>query len=85
MQPITKEQDNQKQPRVVKDKGCPFCKAKHEPMWEEYEQLRPYLSSRGRILSREISFVCVKHQRRLAESVKHARHLALLPFIAQEA
>lgn len=77
--------ENQK-PTVTKgrDKGCPFCKAKHEPKWEDYEDLRAYLSTRGRIMSRDITYVCVKHQRQMAQAIKRARHLALLPFVAQE-
>ena len=81
----TKIAENQK-PVVAKgrDKSCAFCKAKHEPRWEEYEDMKQYLSARGRILSREITYVCVRHQRQLATAIKRARHLALLPFIAQE-
>ena len=71
-------------PNKSKERSCPFCKTKHQPVWEEYEDLRQYLSTRGRIMSRSVSYVCVKHQRRLAEAVKRARHLALLPFVAQE-
>jgi small subunit ribosomal protein S18 len=66
----------------TREKVCLFCKSKTEPKWADYENLKEYLSTRGRILSREVSYVCVKHQRRLAEAIKQARHLALLPFVA---
>ena len=78
---------NESQKPVVnkgRDKSCPFCKSKHEPKWEDHEDLKQYLSPRGRILPRDITFVCVKHQRRMAESIKRARHLALLPYVASE-
>ena len=37
---------------------------------------------RGKILPRRISGVCAVHQRQLAEAIKRARHLAILPFVA---
>ena len=69
------------QPR---EKGCPFCKAKTVPHWQDSEYLATFLSPRGRILSREYTNVCVKHQKILAEGIKHGRHLGLLPFTSQE-
>lgn len=66
-----------------KPKVCPFCKAKSEPRWEDHENLKDYLSPRGRIIPSQFSGVCVKHQRVLARAIKRARHLSLLPFITQ--
>jgi small subunit ribosomal protein S18 len=68
----------------VKDKVCAFCKDKTVPAWQDYEKLGEFLSPRGRILPRGLSGVCVKHQRRLAEAIKQARHLALMPFVTQD-
>jgi len=67
-------------PQPVK-KNCPFCKEVREPNWREAPSLRSYLSPRSRILPRTVTGLCAKHQRRLAETIKHARHLGLLPFI----
>jgi len=44
--------------------------------------LRPYISDRGKIAPRRKSGACARHQRALAASIKRARHLALLPFVA---
>lgn len=41
--------------------------------------LQKYLTERGRIVSRRISSVTAKQQRRLSEAVKRARFLGLLP------
>ena len=72
-------------PRIQpREKGCHFCKAKTTPNWQDSENLATFLSPRGRILGREFTNVCVKHQKRLAESIKHARHLGLLPFTTLE-
>ena len=65
-------------------KACVFCQQKVEPSWKEYEKLMEYLSPRGRILSAAMTGICVKHQKRLAQVIKEARHLALLPFTTIE-
>ncbi len=71
---------NKKQP-IKRD--CQFCQNKTQPYWRDYQVLRNFLSPRSRILSREKTGVCAKHQRQLAKAVKHARHLGLLPFITR--
>lgn len=62
---------------------CPFCKAGKIPDYKDAEVLRNYVSERGKILSRDRSGVCAKHQRRLTTAVKRARFLALLPYVVQ--
>jgi len=44
--------------------------------------LPKFISDRGKIMSREKSGVCSRHQRRLAKAIKYDRHLALLPFVS---
>ncbi len=65
-------------------KKCQFCKDKTEPSYKDVAVLRRYLSERGKILPRVRSGACAKHQRRVGQSIKHARHLALLPFVSRE-
>ena len=60
--------------------NCVFCDAKTSPSYKNYEDLVKFVSDRGRILNRERSGNCARHQRILAQEVKRARHLALLPF-----
>lgn len=64
-------------------KQCAFCEAKTDPTFQDIEVLSRYITERGKILGRLRSGVCAKHQRRLSLAVKHARHLALLPFLVQ--
>ena len=45
--------------------------------------LERFLNDRGKLLPNRITGVTAKAQRRLEEAVKHARHLALLPFVAE--
>lgn len=41
-----------------------------------------YVTEKGKIVPRRMSGVCVKHQRALAQAIKRARIMALLPFKA---
>lgn len=59
---------------------CLFCETKTLPSYKEYEILSKFVSDRGRILSRDRSGICAKHQRKMAEEIQRARFLALLPF-----
>jgi len=64
-------------------KVCQFCSNKIDTMdYKEIDQLRRYVSDRGKIRPRRQTGVCAKHQRRLAIAIKRARHVALLPFVA---
>ena len=46
--------------------------------------LSRFLDRRGRILSRRKTRVSAKVQRRIAQAIKRARHLALLPYTADQ-
>lgn len=72
-----------RQPRrkVTAPKKCPFCEANKNPWYSDVEVLQRYVSDRGKIYNRARSGVCAKHQRKLTLSIKHARHLALMPFV----
>ena len=43
--------------------------------------LKKFLNEQGKILPRRITGTSLKYQRRIAQAVKRARHLALLPFV----
>lgn len=45
--------------------------------------LRRSLTDRGKIKSRRQTGTCARHQRQLAQAIKRARHLALLPFTGE--
>ncbi|MBM4178903.1 MAG: 30S ribosomal protein S18 [Ignavibacteria bacterium] len=46
--------------------------------------LSRFTNDQGKILPRRITGVTALQQRRLARAIKYARHLALLPFVAQD-
>ena len=63
---------------------CAFCVDKvTEVDYKQQNLLRPFISDRGRILSRRRTGTCAKHQRQLARAIKRARFLGLLPFVAE--
>ena len=65
-------------------KSCFFCKDKVEEVdYKNYNQLRRYVSEKGKIRSRRISGACRRHQRQVAVAVKRAREMALLPYVAE--
>jgi small subunit ribosomal protein S18 len=62
---------------------CAFCVENVQEIdYKETDLLRRYVTERGKIRPRRQTGVCAKHQRGLARAVKRARHLALLPFVA---
>ncbi len=66
--------------RPVK-KNCLFCKEKKGPDYKEVEVLKKFISEGGRILGKDMTGICAKHQRRLSKEIKRARDIALLPFV----
>ncbi len=69
-------------PRFVpRRKVCAFCVDKAESIdYKTTDRFGRYISDRGRIEPRRKTGTCARHQRMLAEAIKRARHLALLPF-----
>jgi small subunit ribosomal protein S18 len=45
--------------------------------------LERFLNDRGKLLPNRITGVSAAGQRKVEQAVKHARHLALLPFVAE--
>lgn len=67
-----------------KKKICVFCADKNSIIdYKEGAKFRKFLSDRGKILPRRITGTCTKHQRKLTQAIKRARHLALLPYLVE--
>ena len=65
-------------------KVCAFCVDKVEHIdFKDTAKLRRYLSERGKILPRRTTGTCAAHQRQLTVANKRARHIALLPYVAE--
>jgi small subunit ribosomal protein S18 len=66
-------------------KACSFCVEGVKTIdYKDVGKLRRFLSDRGRIEPRRKLGTCAKHQRALAIALKRARHLALLPYTAEQ-
>ena len=69
---------------AIKRRNCYFCKEKiAEVDYKNVNQLRRYISERGTIRSRRITGACRRHQVQIAQAVKRAREMALLPYVAE--
>ena len=62
-------------------KKCYFCSEKKEPDFSDTQVLSRFTTERAKIIGKDRSGLCAKHQKRVTISIKHARHLALLPFV----
>ncbi len=62
-------------------KICKFCVEKIDGInYKDVRLLAQFVSEAGKIVPRRLTGVCTPHQRRLADAIKQARNIALLPF-----
>ena len=70
--------------RLRKKKICRFCEAGEIYIdYKDEKKLGKFLTEQGKIIPRRVSGNCTMHQRQLTKAIKRARHLALLPFVAE--
>ena len=65
-------------------KSCPFS-GKDAPVidYKDVRLLQGFVSERGKIVPSRITAVSAKKQRELAQAIKRARHLGLLPYVVK--
>ena len=72
-------------PQVRETKKTKYCRFKKSGIkyidYKDPEFLKKFLNEKGKILPRRITGTSLKFQRRVAQAVKRARHLALLPYV----
>lgn len=69
--------------RSKKRKRCPFVAAGVKDIdYKDTNTLSKFITDRGKILPRRITGVSAYFQKRLTTAIKRARHMALLPFVA---
>ena len=64
--------------------GSSMAPGRHKVEEVDYKnlnQLRRYISEKGKIRNRRITGACRRHQRQVAVAVKRAREMALLPYV----
>ncbi len=68
---------------IKKKKYCRFKKAGIKYIdYKDANFLLKFVNEQGKILPRRITGTSVKYQRKVAKAIKRARHLALLPYVA---
>lgn len=74
--------DSPRRPFNRRRKSCPFSGANAPKInYKDTKLLSRYISERGKIVPSRISSVCQKKQRELAQAIKRARFLGLLPYV----
>jgi len=72
-------------PQVRETKRKKYCRFKKSGIkyidYKDPEFLKKFLNEQGKILPRRITGTSLKYQRKVAQAIKRARHLALLPYV----
>ena len=76
LQPIAIDNDKKKKYCRFKKSGIKFID------YKDPDYLMKFLNEQGKILPRRITGNSLKYQRKVAQAIKRARHIALLPYVA---
>ncbi len=72
-------------PPTVEDRKKKYCRFKKAGIkyvdYKDPEFLKKFLNEQGKILPRRITGTSLKFQRKVAQAIKRARSLALLPYV----
>jgi len=69
---------------IRKKRICRFCEDGSDYIdFKDEKKLMRFTTEQGKIIPRRTSGTCAKHQRQLVKAIKRARHLALIPYIAE--
>jgi len=86
---MIKSQHQQQQPMVDpafsrRSKSCPFKEAGFKEIdYKDIDTLAQFITERGKIIPRRITGVSFFYQKMLANAIKRARYMALLPFVSK--
>lgn len=68
---------------VIKKKYCRFKKSGIKYIdYKDPDFLLKFVNEQGKLLPRRLTGTSLKYQRKVAQAVKRARHLALMPYVA---
>ena len=62
-----------------RNKICQMCAGKSVD-YKDVMIVSKYINEKGKILPRRMTGACAKHQRHIANQIKIARYMALLPY-----
>ena len=73
-----------RQQRFFRPRNCRFCgDPKLVIDYKSTDLLRQFVHEDGKIRPRRQTGNCAKHQRKITNAIKRARHIALLPFVGE--
>ncbi len=73
-----------RRPFFRRRKSCPFAGPNAPKIdYKDVRLLQRFMSERGKIVPSRITAVSAKKQRELAQAIKRARYLGLLPYLIQ--
>jgi small subunit ribosomal protein S18 len=73
-----------KRARRIKAVRCRLTKDQNDFLdFKDIPTLEMFITSQGRIMNRKRTGASAQQQRVIADAIKHARHMALLPFVAK--
>ena len=76
--------NNRRRRFPTRQRSCQFCTENVTTIdYKDVDLLRRHVSDRGKIRPRRQTHLCAKHQRLMTAAIKRARHIALLPFVAE--
>ncbi|MBB65035.1 MAG: 30S ribosomal protein S18 [Waddliaceae bacterium] len=71
--------------RPKRKKRCPWKSSGVKIVdYKDVENIKRFITERGKILPRRITGVSAHYQRLLTQAIKRARHMALIPFVAED-
>jgi small subunit ribosomal protein S18 len=74
----------QSAPFAGRRRNCFFCREGVEEVdYKNFNQLKRYVSEKGKIRSRRTTGACRRHQRQVAVAIKRAREMALLKYVGE--
>ena len=77
-------EDGARRPFFRRKKTCPFSGDNAPKIdYKDVKLLQRYISERGKIVPSRITAVSNKNQRQLANAIKRARFMALLPYVVK--
>lgn len=63
-----------------KKRICQMCAGKSVD-YKDVMIINKYINEKGKILPRRMTGACAKHQRHIANQIKRARFMAILPYV----
>jgi small subunit ribosomal protein S18 len=73
-------------PPTVENKKKKYCRFKKAGIkfidYKDGDFLLKFINEQGKILPRRLTGTSLKYQRKVSQAVKRARHIAILPYVA---